>query len=329
MDAQTLDRPADRRSRTPDAVCAAAIDLARAAAAEEAGSEALVGEHLGSTAVAERVVVHRFRNESSGYVGWVWAVSLVRASRARVATVAEAWCEPGDGALLAPPWQPWAQRVRPGDLGAGDVFPTPADEPGLAPGFAATDELVQAVAADAGLAVAWSVGLGRVRVLSAEGRDHAADRWHAGEGGPRSPLATSAPARCASCGWLLTIGGPLGQAFGICAHVMSPSDGHVVSLDHGCGAHSEVVAEAAGVLVMDTVLDEVGYDSLELVPEPALADLQGEPVAQVAAGEPVAQVAAGEPVAGEPAGEPVAGEPVADDVDRADYRVPASPDADA
>lgn len=263
MDAPTLDRPADRR-RAPDAVCAAAVDLARAAAAVEAGDDALVGDHLETVGAGERVVVHRFRCLSPAYVGWVWAVAVVRASRARVATVAEAWCEPGDGALLAPPWHPWAHRVQPGDLGAGDVFPTAADDPRLVPGYTGADALSATALTEPGLPLAWSVGLGRLRVLSAFGRDLAAERWYDGEGGPRSPLSVSAPARCASCGWLQPMGGPLGQAFGVCAHVMSPSDGHVVSLDHGCGAHSEVVAAAAAALAIDPVLDEVGYDALEL-----------------------------------------------------------------
>jgi hypothetical protein len=33
--------------------------------------------------------------------------------------------------------------------------------------------------------------------------------------------------------------GALRAVFGVCANAWSPSDGQVVSLDHGCGAHSE------------------------------------------------------------------------------------------
>ena len=34
----------------------------------------------------------------------------------------------------------------------------------------------------------WELGLGRVRVLSADGRDEAATRWADGDNGPNSPL---------------------------------------------------------------------------------------------------------------------------------------------
>jgi hypothetical protein len=44
---------------------------------------------------------------------------------------------------------------------------------------------------------------------------------------------------------------------------MSPSDGRVVSFDHGCGAHSEVVAEPASPDVVEILIDEVGFDEIE------------------------------------------------------------------
>ena len=54
--------------------------------------------------------------------------------------------------------------------------------------------------------------------------------------------------------------------FGACANEWSPSDGLVVSLDHGCGAHSEGAAAAIQsrtfVEVAATVVDETGYDDL-------------------------------------------------------------------
>ena len=40
------------------------------------------------------------------------------------------------------------------------------------------------------------LGLGRVRVMSPLGRDDAADRWYAGDGGPRTAMAAHAPGRC-------------------------------------------------------------------------------------------------------------------------------------
>ena len=76
-------------------------------------------------------------------------------------------------------------------------------------------------------------------------RDDAASRWHSGETGPEAAMARSAPGSCATCGFLLPIGGPTGSAFGVCANGMSPADGRVVSLAYGCGAHSEAATDRA------------------------------------------------------------------------------------
>ena len=88
--------------------------------------------------------------------------------------------------------------------------------------------------------VAADLGLGRVRTLSVEGRDLAAQRWYDGDAGPGSPLAQQAPASCTTCGFLLRLAGPLAGMFGVCANGNANDDGRIVSLDHGCGAHSEV-----------------------------------------------------------------------------------------
>jgi hypothetical protein len=112
----------------------------------------------------------------------------------------------------------------------------------------------------------WELGLGRLRILSPEGRREAAHRWYR-EAGPRSPIARAAEMQCASCGFLLLIGGPLGQAFGVCANGFSPVDGRIVAMDFGCGAHSETV-QVASVPVADIVVDEVGYDHIPTEPEP-------------------------------------------------------------
>jgi hypothetical protein len=42
---------------------------------------------------------------------------------------------PGDDAVLAPEWVPWSERLRPGDLGPGDLLPTEADDLRLEPGW--------------------------------------------------------------------------------------------------------------------------------------------------------------------------------------------------
>jgi hypothetical protein len=253
---------------TPDAVCAAAVELARAAAVEMAGADQ-VGEHLGCVAEGERLATHRFACLSPAYVGWHWAVTVARASRARAATVDEVCLLPGDGALLAPPWLPWSERLRPGDLGPGDLLPTSADDPRLAPGYtdadaAGTDDDPADASArrEVGWELARDLRLDRPRVLSVDGLLDAADRWAHGEGGASTPIAQAAPAQCETCGFLVRLPGLLGQAFGLCANEWSARDGAVVALAHGCGAHSEVAHAPLHEAPSAHVVDSLGYDEL-------------------------------------------------------------------
>jgi hypothetical protein len=221
------------RSGGIDAVLAAGADLARAAAEEVAGGG--VGEHLGVDAGGERLATHRFAAELPGYRGWYWAVTLARAPRAKAATVDEVVLLPGADALLAPAWVPWSERVQPGDLGPGDLLPAPADDPRLVPAYVDSgDPAVEEVA--------FELGLGRARVLSREGRLDAADRWYAGDGGPDTPMARQAPGRCGTGGFLVPLAGSLRAGFGVCANEITPVDGRVVSVEFGCGAHSEATA---------------------------------------------------------------------------------------
>ena len=125
-------------SSRPDATCAAAVELAAAAARAEAGDGA--GEHLGVRAEGDRVVTHFFAATVPGYTGWRWAVTVARASRSRLVTVDEVVLLPGDGALLAPEWVPWSERLRPGDLGVGDLLPTAADDDRLVPAYLLSDD---------------------------------------------------------------------------------------------------------------------------------------------------------------------------------------------
>lgn len=231
-----------RKAASLDAVCRDAVDVARAAITELVPAEH-VGAHVGVVAEEDRVATHRFVSLAPGYRGWEWAVTVARVPRARTVTVDEVVMLPGAEALLAPAWVPWSQRVAPGDLGVGDVLPTPDDDPRLAPGWSGLDDLA-AVSDEPGLRpTGWEVGIGRRRVLSSEGRDDATMRWLTGETGPDAPMARQAPGSCGTCGFLLPIGGPTGTAFGVCANGMAPADGRVVSLAYGCGAHSEAAPE--------------------------------------------------------------------------------------
>ncbi|WP_217236930.1 DUF3027 domain-containing protein [Streptomyces sp. AC555_RSS877] len=284
---------ATTRSRTPDRLCAEAVDLARSAA-EEAAAPGVVGEHSGLVSEGDRVVTHFFECKELGYRGWRWAVTVARASRAKFVTLDEVVLLPGPDALLAPEWVPWSERLRPGDMGPGDLLPTDAEDLRLEPGYTGEDEplpsspvseemaeLVEAEDAEVTpgapatlpvvpargsiAAVAEELGMRRARVLSRYGLHIAADRWEESYGA-KTPMAQAAPAACVSCGFLVPIGGSLGQAFGICANEFAPADGRLVSLSYGCGGHSEAAVMPAPPRPAPPVIDETTVDPFPLRP---------------------------------------------------------------
>ncbi|WP_413758417.1 DUF3027 domain-containing protein [Streptomyces sp. MMBL 11-3] len=286
---------ATTRSRTPDRLCAEAVDLARAAA-EEAAAPGVVGEHAGMVSEGDRVVTHYFECKEMGYRGWRWAVTVARASRAKFVTLNETVLLPGADALLAPEWVPWSERLRPGDMGPGDLLPTDAEDLRLEPGYSGEDEPAPNAAVSEEMAelaeaedaeitpqapaalplvptrgsiasVAEELGMRRARVLSRYGLHIAADRWEESYGA-KTAMAQAAPATCATCGFLTPIGGSLGQAFGVCANEFSPADGHVVSLSYGCGGHSEAAVMPAPARPAPPVIDETRVDPFPLRPSP-------------------------------------------------------------
>ena len=262
-------QPDVRRPATDSTLAAAAaVEHARAAAVELAGADN-VGEHLGAFADEDRLVTHDFACLDSAYRGWRWAVTLTRAPRSRTVTVDEVVLLPGTDSLLAPAWVPWSERLQPGDLGVGDLLVTEADDDRLEPGYTsrtAVDESVPDLADELDRVAVWELGLGRARVISPLGRDDTVDRWYSGDHGPSAAIAQAAPAPCATCGFFVPLAGALRRIFGVCANEYSPGDGRVVSVDHGCGAHSEVAVLAGPVDIPAPVVDEIGYDVITLHP---------------------------------------------------------------
>ena len=250
-------------ARTPkaDAVGVKAVDAAREVLLELV-DVVDVGAHLGHIAEDERVVTHFFACERVGYRGWRWSVTVVRALRQKTVTVDEVVLLPGDDAITAPVWVPWRERIQPGDLGPGDLLPAEEHDPRLVPGYTGGDEIIDQ---DTVKEVADDIGLGRPRMLSIEGRDLAAQRWYDGSHGPDAPIAQSAPGQCSGCGFLVLLSGPLSTMFGVCANAYANDDGRVVSLDHGCGAHSEAQLHKRNLPqpLPEPVLDTVTWDELE------------------------------------------------------------------
>lgn len=213
-----------------------AADFARAAALEDARNEKYVGSQISVESDEDHVATYLFEAFLPGYVGWRWAVTVAKVDAKSSPTICDVVLLPGADALLAPDWIPYSERITAEDVGVGTIVPTAADDARLVPASAAlpSDEELD-------LHELFELGAGRLRVLSIEGRDQAAKRWIEGDRGPNAPIAQFAPKNCGSCGFYLPIAGSFRQAFGVCANAISPEDARVVSVNHGCGAHSEAI----------------------------------------------------------------------------------------
>ncbi|WP_427004680.1 DUF3027 domain-containing protein [Pseudarthrobacter sp. H2] len=120
------------RTGKPDAVLAAAVDVARTAV-EGIAPAGQIGKHLGARTEGDRLVTHLFESQVPGYQGWQWYAVLTRNSRSKIVTVDELGLLPSEDSILAPEWIPWAERVRPedeqGDDAAGaDAVAAPVEQ---------------------------------------------------------------------------------------------------------------------------------------------------------------------------------------------------------
>jgi hypothetical protein len=211
------------------------LELARSAAIADAGNPELVGADV-SVEIDDdgRVETYLFEANLAGYKGWRWCVTIAKVDKKSEPTICDVVVLPGPDALLAPEWVAYRDRIQPGDVGVGDIVPSALDDTRLVPS-------VHSLIADEDLDAmqVFDLGLGRARVMSIEGRDQASKRWYESDRGPQSPIAQAAPKPCSSCAFFLPIAGSLRSSFGVCANAISPEDARVVSVDHGCGAHSE------------------------------------------------------------------------------------------
>ena len=212
-----------------------AQDIARDAALADAEFASQVGAFVSvEYADEDRVASYLFEAEIAGYKGWRWCVTVAKVEKDADPTICDVVVLPGPDSLLAPEWIEYRDRIAPEDIQPGVIVPSALDDTRLAPG---ANALIQDEDLDA--TEVFDLGLMRPRVLSIEGRDQASKRWYTGDRGPNTPLAQSAPKPCASCGFFIPIAGSMRSAFGVCANAIAPDDARVVSVDHGCGAHSE------------------------------------------------------------------------------------------
>jgi hypothetical protein len=212
-----------------------AQNIAREAALADAEFATQVGDFVSVEYDDDnRVATYLFNADIAGYIGWRWCITVAKVDEDAIPTVCDVVILPGPDSLLAPDHIPYRDRIQPEDIQPGVIVPSVLEDTRLVPGVNA---LVQDEELDP--VQVFDLGLARPRVLSIEGRDQASKRWYASDRGPNAPIAQAAPKPCVSCGFFLPIAGSLRSSFGVCANAIAPDDAKVVSVDHGCGAHSE------------------------------------------------------------------------------------------
>lgn len=223
---------------TNDDTAAARLDpkaIAHAVALETADEPEQVGDFAEAIDLGDGVTDFRFAAVIRGYEGWQWSVTLFHDIEVDAWTVNESSLIPTDAALRPPEWVPWKDRLEPTDLSPTDSIGTEPDDPRLEEGELAESSLPDVEEARE------AFDLSRRRVLSPLGRAQAAKRWYEGPRGPKALSTKTASGNpCSTCGFFVPLAGELDRMFGVCANKWSPDDGRVVSLDHGCGEHSEI-----------------------------------------------------------------------------------------
>ena len=227
--------------------------IAKAVAIEVADEDNQVGDFVEAIDLGDDVTDFRFETRVRGYEGWQWSVTLYHDVELDHWTVNESSLVPTDKALRPPAWIPWKDRLEPTDLAVNDSIGTEPDDPRLEEGFRATDagegapaetpemsETSETSKKDVEDAVE-EFELSRRHVLTPLGRAQTAKRWYEGPRGPKSLSTKTADGNpCSTCGFFIPLKGELNLLFGVCANKWSPDDGRVVSVDHGCGEHSEI-----------------------------------------------------------------------------------------
>lgn len=253
--------------------------IAQAVAIEVADEDSQVGDFVEAIVLGDNVTDFRFETRVRGYEGWQWSVTLYHDVELDHWTVNESSLVPTDKALHPPEWIPWKDRLEPTDLAVTDSIGTDPDDPRMEEGFRKTGPAEQgenvssnaesaettdaddnaetdtdgiAGAQDENVAASMTseedideaveeFDLSRRHVLTPLGRSQTAKRWYEGPRGPKSlSTKTSDGNPCSTCGFFIPLKGELNLLFGVCANKWSPDDGRVVSIDHGCGEHSEI-----------------------------------------------------------------------------------------
>lgn len=93
-----------------DPILLAAVDQARAALLEITPAST-IGAVVGHTTHDEHVLSLHFASLMPGYPDWHWTATLSRIDGESEPNVLETELLPGEGAVLAPEWTPWSERL--------------------------------------------------------------------------------------------------------------------------------------------------------------------------------------------------------------------------
>lgn len=206
-----------------------ARDLAKKEVLEAAQDKNKVGKHLGVLKIDSRIASHRFEAFITGYEGWEWEVIIARPSVSKELTVYSTTLVAGEKAIVPPLWVPWAERILPSDVQTWDALAYQSND----------SKLVHSGLPHTDINNIEKLALWRERILSPYGKTETTKRWMKNRVGPRSKTKKIAKDICINCGYFVPLSGCLGQGFGACTNAFSPNDGNVVSINNGCGSHSE------------------------------------------------------------------------------------------
>jgi hypothetical protein len=218
------------------------VEIARDVAVANVEDPSAVGDFVCRIDVGGGVYDFRFASHLPGYDGWQWAVSMFHDVPVDEWTVDECALLPTSGSLVAPAWVPFRQRLQPGDVQSTDRLGTDVDDSRLEQGV--DEDSDQENDLEKSEDYRQAVGqfrLTRKRVLTRPALQQIAQRWYDGSHGPKSLSTAAADGyHCQSCAFFIPLAGSMGRMFGVCANKWSPDDGKVVSVDHGCGEHSQI-----------------------------------------------------------------------------------------
>ena len=121
-------------------VMQAGKELAERVALSVADRREQVGEYVGANTSEDGLTEFLFDSDITGYENWKWSVSLFYDKELQNWTVCESSLIPSKGALLAPEWVSWKDRLLPSDLSPSDVLGTDPDDERLENGVMHQEE---------------------------------------------------------------------------------------------------------------------------------------------------------------------------------------------